>query len=130
MSSKKNMGSRFVGYYNLLVSIFFIIGAIILISFSWNGKIESKSEALLPLFLLGTFGLFCGYSALKYLRHEKTGEICLIFCFIVQIVYSVYGLIATYKTTSSVSIINLIMLGVGLWGTWYLMSAKSKEWIN
>ena len=126
----KFLGARLISYYNLVLSAFFIIGSIALIAFS---KIKTESDgqlSLLPFFLLIFFGLFCIFSALKYLNHENIGRVCLVLCCLVQIVLSIKGVITTYWVTFSISLKDILMLVIGSWGIWYLNTSESKEWLK
>ena len=123
------VGVRLISYYNIILSMLFIFGSVVLIAFSKTRRVGDE-EFLLPLLFLILFGLFCIFSALKYLRHKNKGRVCLICCCIIQIIYSIKGLIVTFKIGSSFPITNVIMLVIGLWGIWYLNTTQAKEWLK
>ena len=122
------LGVRLISYYNFMLSITFVFGSIVLIVFSRAR--EADDIFLLPLFFLIIFGLFCFFSALKYLRHNNIGRVCLLCCCIIQAAYSIRGLILTSKITSSFSMLDAIMLFFGLCGIWYLNTSEGKEWVK
>ena len=128
MEKGQFFSSHFLGYYNVVLAACFIVGSIVLIIFSEFKIGGAELRSTLPLIILIIFGLFCLFSAIKYLRHEKLGRVCLLLCCIIQVISSIFYIYTTYRVTSSVSIINIIMLFVGAYGTWYLSSRESKEW--
>jgi len=130
MEHRKFIGAKFVSYYNLLVSVCFVIGSLVLIGFSGNVDGGARAGTVIGLVFLALFGAFCGFAAIKYLRREKVGRVCLAVCFVAQILYSIHGLISTYRVTVSVSGIAVVMLIIGCWGTWYMTTDEAKEWIS
>jgi presenilin-like A22 family membrane protease len=129
MKNKKFKGAKLVSYYNLVVSACFVIGAFTLMAFSGEVNVEDSEGTLMGLIFLSLFGAFCGFSAVKYLRRQKIGRVCIAVCFIVQIIYSILGLISTYRATDSAPIINVVMLIIGFSGIWYMTTKDAKEWI-
>ena len=130
MKRRKFIGAKFVSYYNIVVSACFVIGALILIGFSGKVNAEAHVGTMIGLVFLLLFGGLCGFSAVKYLHREKIGKVCLVVCFVIQILYSIHGLISTYRATDSVSIINVVMLIIGFCGIWYMTTKEAKEWIS
>ncbi len=124
------LGVKLISYYNIVLSVAFVFGSIVMIAFSRNIKDVADIFFLLPLFFMILFGIFCFFSALKYLRHKKIGRVSLLCCCIIQVAFSIKGLIIMSKTTSSFSFWSIIMFLFGAWGIWYLNSKDGKKWVN
>lgn len=109
------LGIRIISYYNLIVSFFFIFGSIVLVVFSKTKYTSSEKIYLFPFLFLLLAGLFYAFSALKYLQQQKIGRVCLICSCVIQILFSIQGLIITFKSIASLPFVNIIMLLVSLW---------------
>ncbi len=129
MSKSSFFGVKLISYYNIVLSAAFVFGAIVMIIFTINSKDVTDITLLLPLIFMSLFGIFCFISALKYLGHKKIGRVSLLCCSIIQVAFSVRGLIVISKTTYSFSSWSIIMFIFGVWGIWYLKSREGKEWV-
>lgn len=129
MKKESFVGVRLISYYNIILSMLFIFGSVALIAFSKIRRVGDE-EFLLPLLFLILFALFCILSAFKYLRHKNIGRLCLMYCCIGQVLFSIAGLIVSSKASTSLPMINVIMLFVGSWGIRYLNTKEAKEWVN
>lgn len=130
MKQEGFLGVRLISYYNVVLSGLFIFGSIGLVIFSKIGRVGDEEVFLLPLLFLILFALFCILSAFKYLRHKNIGRVCLMYCCIGQVLFSIAGLVVSVKDSTSLPMINVIMLFIGSWGVWYLNTREAKEWVN
>lgn len=130
MIENKSLGVYFICYYNLILPSILIFGAISIIIFSLikgNGDAGSIQLHLLFFILLCTFHVF---SATKYLHQENIGRYLLIICSLIQVFFSVKGLLMIADNTVLEILLNLGMFLIGLWAAWYLNTEKAKEWLK
>lgn len=128
MENGKYSYVRFVSYYNIILSIFWFTGSLILYIFSNYTDHVSNKMAKFHYVIFVFFCLLMALSGVRFLHHNKMGRIGLLLCSIAQVLYCFEDIISSFETGASFALYNTIILVVGLWNIWYLNTKEAKEW--
>ena len=129
MKKTSFLGIRFLSYYNIFLSIFFIYSSVMLITLSQTIDEVDGKIFLPPIIFMILLSLFFVYSAIMYLLRKNIERIMLICSCVFQAIYSIQGTIGTYRASNNFSLVSIFMLIVACWGIWFLRTKEATDWV-
>ena len=125
----KFTGVRIISYSILVLSLLTFIG------FSVSYLLAPKMNLDLPQLGLGAiFSLSIAVvgilATIGYLKKKRWGRISLLFCCVFYFVFNTNSLIKVFQLTGSISWAIIFIQCICLYGTGYLLTAESKEWLS